>query len=371
MTSYFSVITMLIIMRETMEVSIIIAIMLQLMTRLNLAQLRRQVWLGAIAGVVISISLGVIFIAVFYVAQKNLFSGDSEAKFKGSMSWIAAVLVTVLAFAMLRFYTMEARMKTKLQNATLTSMQTSQRWPIFILACTAVFREGIETVVFLAGISTEIDAPANSMPAAVVVGIILGIIVGAVVYYTGRSIQSIFWFFAASCIFMLFIGAGLVPNGTHEFAEAGVFGVFEVEEGSEEQLSWSNTPLYDWSGCCSSDEDTTFFGFMRTLFGYYSSPTKLMVLLYWMYWTGVLCLLAWKLFRGTLYGILPGSGAPPPDLESCGSANSSNDQIKGAGELEAASTPRALGSLESGGSDSDSQRVFSASGAGPKVPPSA
>lgn len=63
-------------------------------------------------------------------------------------------------------------------------MQTSQRWPIFILASTAVFREGIETVVFLAGISTEIDAPANSMPASVVVGIILGILVGAVVYYT-------------------------------------------------------------------------------------------------------------------------------------------------------------------------------------------
>lgn len=78
----------------------------------------------------------------------------------------------------------------------------------------------------------------------------------------------------------------------------------------------SHTQLYDWSNCCDSSPDTSFFGFMRTLFGYYSSPTNLMVLLYWMYWTGVLCLLAWKLFRGTLYGIISVSPSPLPDLES-------------------------------------------------------
>lgn len=77
-------------------------------------------WLGAVSGIIISIVLGVVFITVFYVAQKNLFSGDSEAKFKGSMCYVAAVLVTILAFAMLRFYTMEARMRAKLQTATLT-----------------------------------------------------------------------------------------------------------------------------------------------------------------------------------------------------------------------------------------------------------
>lgn len=86
--------------------------------------------------------------------------------------------------------------------------------------------------------------------------------------------------------------------------------------------------VYDWSRCCDSDKDASFFGFMRTLFGYYSSPTNLMVLLYWMYWTGVLLFLGWKLFRGTLYGII-GSPAPPLDLES----GNSSLEIKEGSEL--------------------------------------
>jgi hypothetical protein len=41
------------------------------------------VWLGALAGIVISIILGVVFVVVFYVANNKIFSGNGELIFKG------------------------------------------------------------------------------------------------------------------------------------------------------------------------------------------------------------------------------------------------------------------------------------------------
>ena len=40
------------------------------------------VWFGALAGVAVSIVIGIVFIVLFYVANEKLFTGDSQAIFK-------------------------------------------------------------------------------------------------------------------------------------------------------------------------------------------------------------------------------------------------------------------------------------------------
>ena len=56
------------------------------------------------------------------------------------------------------------------------------KWGIFILAFTTTLREGLEAVVFIAGVSASL--PVSSIPIPAVVGIIMGVTVGVLLYYT-------------------------------------------------------------------------------------------------------------------------------------------------------------------------------------------
>ncbi|EFJ41749.1 hypothetical protein VOLCADRAFT_77510 [Volvox carteri f. nagariensis] len=114
--TYFSVLSLFILFRETIEASIICSILLQFLNR-SKPGLKKAVWYGVAAGVGVSIVFGVIFIAIYYTARDNLFSGKKRAMFKGVISWIAAFLITILGFAMLRFLGWEAKWKRKLEAA--------------------------------------------------------------------------------------------------------------------------------------------------------------------------------------------------------------------------------------------------------------
>lgn len=63
----------------------------------------RAVWLGAIAGILISIVLGIIFCIVYYVGGSQVFGGDGENIFKGFNCLIASLLILWLSFTMLQF----------------------------------------------------------------------------------------------------------------------------------------------------------------------------------------------------------------------------------------------------------------------------
>lgn len=75
------------------------------------------VWYGVAGGVGVSIIFGVVFISIYYTASSNLFSGKNRDWFKGIISWIAALLITILGFAMLRFLGWEAKWRRKLAAA--------------------------------------------------------------------------------------------------------------------------------------------------------------------------------------------------------------------------------------------------------------
>lgn len=112
----FSVVALFIMFRETIEASIIVGVLLQFLARSKPA-LKRAVWWGVAGGVAVSILFGIIFIALYYTAQNNLFKGKNRDWFKGIISYIAAALITYLAFAMLRFLGWEEKWKRKLGAA--------------------------------------------------------------------------------------------------------------------------------------------------------------------------------------------------------------------------------------------------------------
>ena len=70
-------------------------------------------------------------------------------------------------------------------------LPASQRYQIFILALVTVVREGLETMVFLAGVG---NAKPTAIPLPGIVGIICGVLVGVALYYTGKQVRT------ASCM---------------------------------------------------------------------------------------------------------------------------------------------------------------------------
>lgn len=131
------------------------------------------------------------------------------------------------------------------------------------------------------------------MPA--LVGIAIGLIVGFIVFYTGRSIKSLKWFFIFSCGFLLLVAAGLVVIGTTLFTYAYLFGPLWPAE----IRPWCNQVLWDVSACCNPN---TNYGWqlMRTLFGWQDIVTNLMFLYYCLYWFMIVCMFAWKWYSGRL-----------------------------------------------------------------------
>jgi len=93
--------------------------------------------------------------------------------------------------ALLRVSKMQAKWRVKLAKALEEKPIASEsrgkafrRWcakyAMFILPFITVLREGLEAVVFIAGVSFQ--APASSVPLPVVVGLAVGILVGYLIY---------------------------------------------------------------------------------------------------------------------------------------------------------------------------------------------
>lgn len=55
-----------------------------------------------------------------------------------------------------------------------------ERYVMFVLPFVTVLREGVEAIVFVAGVSFA--APASSIPIPAIVGIIVGVLIGVILY---------------------------------------------------------------------------------------------------------------------------------------------------------------------------------------------
>ena len=67
--------------------------------------------------------------------------------------------------------------------SSVTQMSTKTgKWGIWVLAFTTTLREGLEAVVFIAGVSAGL--PVSSIPIPAVIGVIMGLSIGFILYWT-------------------------------------------------------------------------------------------------------------------------------------------------------------------------------------------
>ncbi len=259
----------LITFREALEAALIIGIIAAYLSKLNRADLNRYLYLGAGVAILVSIFLGWIFMMAF-----GGLSGRAEELFEGLAALTATAVLTYMIFWMARN---ARRIKGELQERVEVSISRGQLFGIATLAFIAVFREGVETVLFLGTLALQ-------DPAGLLTGLGLGlaaVIVLTLLAYKGIYRLSMRIFFQWTSVLLLIFAAGLLAYGVHELNEAGIIPAIieHLWDINPPQNPDGSYPLLHENGAIGS--------IFKSLFGYNGNPSLSELLAYITYWLGV------------------------------------------------------------------------------------
>ncbi len=242
--------------RETLEAALVVGIVLAYLHKTGSARYEKHVWLGVGAGIVASLIGAALFPAIESVVPEQVFGG--------SIMLIAAVMVTWMILWMLK----SRHVRQELEEKVKTELGEKHSLGLVALVFLSVFREGMETVLFLG--AAAFAGKSLSMIGALA-GIALAVFLAFLLFETTTKINLKVFFNVTSVILVLF-AAGLVANAIGEFQEVG----FIARQG----------PLWDTGAILGDDSPAGTV--LHALFGYAAKPTPLMAGAYALY---LLCVL--------------------------------------------------------------------------------
>ena len=254
-------------LREGVEASLIVGIILAYLAQTGNRQHFGRIAVGTLAAIGLSIVLGVVLFMTIGGLQEPY-----EQYFEAAAMLLAAAVVTWMLFWMRR----QARMvKGELQAAVDRVLTTGSAWGLAVLAFTAIIREGLETSLFLVGQVTAAAANGASVVIGAVAGLLIAAAVGYLVYVGSRRINYA-TFFRLTGLALIFIAAGLLSHAIHELVEVHV-------------INFGTQIAFDISAVLPH-EDNLLGEFLRALLGYTSQPEVVTLAAYLLYLIPVLYL---------------------------------------------------------------------------------
>lgn len=261
---------LLITLREGLEAALIIGIVLGVLHRTGLVSRRREIWLGVVCAIVVSLIVGFGLHALGVA-----FEGTGEQIFEGIAMILAAGVLTWMIFWM---QNKGKGVQQELESEVQAAVGKDSPGALFGLAFVAVVREGIETALFLTA------AAFSSTPLQTLVGggigLLSAVLLGWLLFVAGKRLNTHLFFRITSVLLLLF-AAGLLAHGIHEFQEAGVIPTI-VEH------------IYELNPIL--DENSAFGAFLKTLFGYNGNPSLIESVAYIVY-LGAISLLNFRANR--------------------------------------------------------------------------
>jgi high-affinity iron transporter len=241
-------------LREGVEAALIVSIILAYLAKTGNARHFGKIWLGAGGAIVLSIVVGF----VLFVTIRGL-EAPAEQIFEGFAMLIAAGVVTWMLFWMRRT---SANIKGELHAGIDRALTDGRVFGLAALAFVAVIREGIETSLFLLGQATAAGTEASSTLIGAIIGLAIAVVIGWALY-RGARIINLRTFFSWTGVALIFIAAGLLSHGIHEFIEAG-------------WITFGTATAFDISGVLPHDPEAGALGvvgsILRALLGYTSTP---------------------------------------------------------------------------------------------------
>jgi high-affinity iron transporter len=244
------------LLREGFEVTLLVAIVLAYLVKIERRESIRQVWYGVGAALLVSLAVG----GTLFVTAGEL-EGRPEQIFEGTAMWVAVGFLTYMILWMRR----ESRTVAQgIRRGIDSAVEGGGSLALVSLVFVMVLREGVETALFVFGITR------TSEPLQVAFGAALGIAgavaLGYAVYAGGKRIN-LGTFFKVTGIFLILVAAGLLAYGVAEFEEAGLLPAL--------------MPLWDVSSSPVLGEETLVSEFLTTFFGW-DPEANLLELLAWL-----------------------------------------------------------------------------------------
>lgn len=251
----------LITLREGLEASLIVAILLTYLTKVDRKADARYVWWGTASASLACLVAG----TIIYIAVSGL-NGTVEMAVEGTIALVAAAVLTQMIFWM-------RANSQHLSHELRAKVDASAKTALFTIAFVAVLREGLETVLFLLSAETT-SASGSSVVVGGILGLVGAVVLGIAIFAGGRKVN-LKVFFNVTAVLLIMFAAGLAGKSIHEYRE-----LIGWENGWLVQSAWTID-----SGMWSSG---TFYDFIKGFFGWHKAAENIRVITYFAFLTPVL-----------------------------------------------------------------------------------
>ena len=247
--------TLVIFLREGVEASMIIAILLAYLNRIGRREHFRDVFAGVGAALALATAGGV----AAYETIRSYDGSRVQTIFETVTYLVAATVLTYMTFWMRK----HARsLSVELRARADAALDGRARWGLGLLAFQAVGREGLETVVFTLAIIFS-TSTAGALSGAVI-GLAASLGIAFAIYRLGHKLNLARFFTVIGVLLMIF-AAGLLADAVENL----------------QQLGW--LPVLDapmWHTARLLSEDSALGDVLHSFFGYSDAPTPLQLLIY-------------------------------------------------------------------------------------------
>jgi high-affinity iron transporter len=249
---------LVIFLREGVEASMIIAILLAYLNRIGRRDHFRDVFAGVAAALLVATAGGVLA----YETIRRYDGSRVQTIFETATYLLAVAVLTYMTFWMRR----HARsISTELRARTDAALDSRARWGLALLAFQAVGREGLETVIFTLAI--VFSASAAGALSGALIGLAGSLGIAFMIYKAGHKIN-LGRFFTIIGVLLMVFAAGLLADSIENLQQLGWLPVL-------------NTPM--WHSASLLSEGSAVGDVLHSFFGYSDAPTPLQLLAYVLY----------------------------------------------------------------------------------------
>jgi len=255
--------TFVIFLREGIEASMIVAILLAYLDQIGQRRHFRDVLLGVAAAMVVVIGGGV----AAYLVIKQYDGSTVQTIFETVTYLLAAAVLTYMTFWM---QSHSRTLSADLRRRSEEALNGKARFGLGALAFQAVGREGLETMVFTLAIvfasssQSATGGHGDGLLLGAMLGLALAMVVAYVIYKLGRRLNLGLFFRVIGVVLMVF-AAGLLADAVEDL----------------NQLGWVTIlghPLWNTSGFLS--EGSSLGDVFHSLLGYADHPTVLQLIVW-------------------------------------------------------------------------------------------
>lgn len=219
-----------ILLREGLEAVLVITALLAFLRKSGHSEKAAWVWGGGVVGVVASIAAGLLA----NLALSGVAAATDPEVVEGVTALIAAFLLIYVSYWLHSKRNLRA-WQQYIQGTTSRVLARGSLFGLGLIAFLAVFREGVETVIFYLGIAPSISLTNLALGLGLGAGLLAGI--SAAVFVLGLRLPLRPFFLVASLL-IYFLAFKFIGTGIHSLQVAGLLGVSVLDY----------LPAVDWLG---------------------------------------------------------------------------------------------------------------------------